>query len=145
VKAFVLALRRSEDDHGPLLNLFSILTILTVATEMNREPQWMTLPPTPVLPSASGSGYAPVNGIKIWYAMFGRCEPVILFHGGLANSNYRGNQVPVLAKDYQVIVMDSRGHGRSSRNEKPFGYELIQCALLARDFPMRFRNSLLKY
>jgi prephenate dehydratase len=48
-KAFVLALRRSEDDHGPLLNLFSILTILTVETEMNREPQWMTLPPTPVL------------------------------------------------------------------------------------------------
>ena len=35
-KAFVLALRRSEDDHGPLLNLFSILTILTVETELSR-------------------------------------------------------------------------------------------------------------
>jgi pimeloyl-ACP methyl ester carboxylesterase len=85
---------------------------------MNREPQWLTLPPTPVLPGTNGNGYAPVNGIEIRYAMFGRGEPVILLHGGLANSNYWGNQVPVLAKDYQVIVIDSRVHGRSSRNEK---------------------------
>ena len=105
--------------------LFTILTILIVATEVNAEPQWMTLPPTPVLPDADRSGYAPINGIKIWYAMFGRGEPVILLHGGLANSNYWGNQVPVLAKYYQVIVMDSRGHGRSSRDQQPFGYELM--------------------
>lgn len=104
--------------------LFSVLTI-TIATEVNAEPQWLTLPPTPVLPNADRSGYAPVNGIKIWYAVFGRGEPVILLHGGLANSNYWGNQVPVLSKYYQVIVMDSRGHGRSSRNEQPFGYELM--------------------
>jgi hypothetical protein len=92
---------------------------------MNREPQWLTLPPTPVLPGTNGNGYAPVNGIEIRYAMFGRGEPVILLHGGLANSNYWGNHVPVLAKDYQVIVIDSRVHGRSSRNEKPFAYELM--------------------
>ena len=48
---------------------------------------------------------------------FGNGEPVILLHGGLANSNYWGNQVPALAKHYRVIVMDSRGHGRSTRNE----------------------------
>jgi pimeloyl-ACP methyl ester carboxylesterase len=105
--------------------LFGILTILDVVTRVNGEPQWMTLPPTPVLPNADRSGYAPVNGIKIWYAVFGQGEPVILLHGGLANSNYWGNQVPVLAKYYQVIVMDSRGHGRSSRDQQPFGYELM--------------------
>ena len=47
----------------------------------------------PSLPKPVQSGYAPVNGIKIWYATFGRGEPVILLHGGLANSNYWGNQV----------------------------------------------------
>jgi pimeloyl-ACP methyl ester carboxylesterase len=75
------------------------------------------MPPTPMLPDADRSGYAPINGIRIWYAVFGRGEPVILLHGGFANSNYWGNQIPVLAKYHQVIVMDSRGHGRSSRNE----------------------------
>jgi alpha-beta hydrolase superfamily lysophospholipase len=80
------------------------------------QPQWLTLPPTPSLPPALHSGTAPVNGIKIWYAEFGQGEPVILLHGGLANSNYWGLQVPVLAAKYRVIVMDSRGHGRSTRN-----------------------------
>ena len=87
--------------------------------------QWMTLPPTPTLPTATESGYAPVNGVKIWYAVFGAGEPVILLHGGLGNSNYWGNQVPELAKHYKVIVMDSRGHGRSTRNEEPYGYDLM--------------------
>ena len=105
--------------------LFSLLTILTIATKVNAEPQWMTLPPTPLLPKTDRTGFAPVNGIKIWYAVFGRGEPVILLHGGLVNSNYWGNQVPVLAKHYQVIVIDSRGHGRSSRDEHPLGYELM--------------------
>ena len=50
---------------------------------------------------------------------------MILLHGGLANSNYWGEQVPALAAHYRVIVMDSRGHGRSTRNAQPFGYDLM--------------------
>jgi pimeloyl-ACP methyl ester carboxylesterase len=111
------------------LNLALVLAVSLVAGAARAEPQWLTLPPTPTLPKPDESGLAPVNGIKIWYATFGRGEPgadpVILLHGGLANSNYWGHQVPVLAARYRVIVMDSRGHGRSSRDERPFGYELM--------------------
>ena len=88
-------------------------------------PRWMTLPPTPTLPPAESSGHAPVNGISIWYATFGSGPPVILLHGGLANSNYWGNQVPALARTHRVIVMDSRGHGRSTRDSQPYGYTLM--------------------
>jgi pimeloyl-ACP methyl ester carboxylesterase len=95
------------------------------------EPQWLTLPPTPSLPPAAKSGYAPVNGIKIWYAAFGAGAPVILLHGGLANSNYWGKLVPALAPHYRVIVMDSRGHGRSSRDDKPYGYDLMASDVVA--------------
>ncbi len=104
---------------------FSLLTILCAATPSPAQPRWRTLPPTPVLPKAERSGYAPVNGIRIWYAVFGHGEPVILLHGGLANSNYWGLQVPVLAAHYTTIVMDSRGHGRSTRDRRPFGYDLM--------------------
>jgi pimeloyl-ACP methyl ester carboxylesterase len=99
--------------------------LILVATTAHAEPQWMTLPPTPSLPQAAQSGYAPVNGIKIWYATFGRGEPVILLHGGLANANYWGSQVRALQSHYRVIVMDSRGHGRSTRDDKPYGYDLM--------------------
>ena len=101
------------------------LAMLTATPAIAGRP-WLTLPSTPTLPKADASGYAPVNGIKIWYAEFGAGEPVLLVHGGLANSNYWGNQVRALvAAHYRVIVMDSRGHGRSSRNAQPFGYDLM--------------------
>ena len=111
--------------------LLFLAAILVTAAAARAEPQWLVLPPTPGLPQAEESGLAPVNGIKIWYATFGRGEPVILLHGGLANSNYWGRQVPALAEKYRVIVMDSRGHGRSLRDGKPYGYELMASDVLA--------------
>lgn len=113
-----------------LARLACLLSVLSVALPAGGEPQWQTLPPTPRLPEAARSGYAPVNGVQIWYAVFGHGEPVILLHGGLANANYWGKQVPVLARRYQVIVMDSRGHGRSTRNQQPFGYDLMASDVL---------------
>lgn len=101
------------------------------AAAARAEPQWLMLPPTPTLPPPATSGLAPVNGIKIWYATFGSGPPVILLHGGLANANYWGKLVPVLAEHYRVVVMDSRGHGRSSRDSRPYGYDLMASDVLA--------------
>ena len=107
------------------------LALLMAAPASAAEP-WLTLPPTPTLPKADVSGYAPVNGIRIWYAEFGSGEPVLFVHGGLANANYFGNQVRALiAEHYKVIVMDSRGHGRSSRNAESYGYDLMSSDVLA--------------
>jgi pimeloyl-ACP methyl ester carboxylesterase len=112
--------------------LLSLTSLLILFGGMARaEPQWLNLPPTPSLPSSANSGYTQTNGAKIWYAVFGQGQPVVLLHGGLANSNYWGNLVPALVKDYQVIVIDSRGHGRSSRNSEPIGYDLMASDVLA--------------
>jgi pimeloyl-ACP methyl ester carboxylesterase len=101
------------------------LGLIAASASAQPVPRWMTLPPTPTLPTPQTSGHAAVNGISIWYATFGSGPPVILLHGGLANSNYWGNQVPALAESHRVIVMDSRGHGRSTRNAQPYGYALM--------------------
>ncbi len=106
-------------------NLFAALVVMVSINAAHAAPRWLSLPPTPTLPKAAQSGLAPVNGIKVWYAMFGRGEPVLLLHGGLANANYWGHQVRALQRHYQVIVMESRGHGRSSRNQEPYGYDLM--------------------
>jgi len=80
-----------------VIRRFAFSLWLLVAMGMTAAgPRWLSLPPTPTLPRAESSGYAPVNGIRIWYALFGRGSPVILLHGGLANSNYWGYQVPAL-------------------------------------------------
>lgn len=118
-----------------LMRVVSVLSrvsaLLGMAALARAEPLWLTLPPTPELPQAEQSGLVPVNGIKIWHAVFGRGEPVILLHGGLANASYWGHQVPVLAKTYRVIVMDSRGHGRSTRGTEPLGYSLMASDVIA--------------
>jgi pimeloyl-ACP methyl ester carboxylesterase len=107
-----------------------VFMLMFCGTAAHAAPQWLTLPPMPALPSAGESGYVPVNGIRIWYAKFGSGSPVILLHGGLANSNYWGKLIPALSPHYRVIVMDSRGHGRSTRNAQPYGYDLMASDVL---------------
>jgi len=93
---------------------------------------WQTLPQTPPLPSAVKSGYASVNGIRMFYAVFGHGSPVLLLHGGLGNSNYWGDVIPILVRShFKVIVADSRGHGRSTRSAEPYSYELMASDVLA--------------
>jgi pimeloyl-ACP methyl ester carboxylesterase len=106
------------------LALFFTL-FLFAFTAARAEPQWLTLPATPTLPDGGKTGLAPVNGIKLWYGEYGHGAPVILVHGGLANANYWGLLVRALAPHYRVIVMDSRGHGRSTRDARPYGYDLM--------------------
>ncbi len=87
--------------------------------------RWNTLPPLPPMPPAERSGFAPVNGIKMYYAIYGKGDPILLIHGGLANSDYWANQVAALSKTHEVIVADSRGHGRSSWTSEPISYDLM--------------------
>jgi pimeloyl-ACP methyl ester carboxylesterase len=93
--------------------------------------QWEQLPPTPDLPKPNRSGIAAVNGVRIWYAVFGQGSPVIMVHGGAGSSKYWGLQIPVLARQFEVIVLDNRGHGRSTRNSEPITYHLMASDVLA--------------
>jgi pimeloyl-ACP methyl ester carboxylesterase len=87
--------------------------------------RWLTLPPTPAPVAGEVTGRADVNGIRLYYATIGHGSPVVLLHGGLSNSDYLGNQVRALMKHHKVVIVDSRGHGRSSRDTRPFGYDLM--------------------
>jgi pimeloyl-ACP methyl ester carboxylesterase len=87
--------------------------------------RWEMLPPTPAPIPAAQSGHASINGISVYYAVYGNGPPVILLHGGLANADYWGNQIKALMPRRTVIVMDSRGHGRSTRDARPYGYDLM--------------------
>jgi len=104
--------------------LLAILLLIPIHAAIATE-RWETLPPTPAPIAGETSGYAAVDGIKLYYAKTGHGSPVVLLHGGLANSDYWGNQVKALAPHHTVIVVDSRGHGRSTRDARPYGYDLM--------------------
>jgi pimeloyl-ACP methyl ester carboxylesterase len=123
--------QRRRTEHRVRRSFLLLMLAVASAVQSWAVSPWMILPPTPALPGAERSGFAPVNGVRLWYAEFGQGPPVILLHGGLANSNYWGLQVRALAPTYHVIVLDSRGHGRSSRNGVPIGYDAMASDVLA--------------
>jgi len=86
----------------------------------------------PPLPAADEQGYVEHEGVRIWYAGYGSGSPVILLHGGNGHSGNWGYQVPALVENgYRTVVIDSRGHGRSTRDGRPFTYELMASDVLA--------------
>jgi pimeloyl-ACP methyl ester carboxylesterase len=96
------------------------------------EPRRRTLPSPAPLPPHAANGYVAHDGARLYYATFGAGPPVVLLHDGLASGAYWGNQVrPLTAGHHQVILIDSRGHGRSTRDGRPFTYELMASDVIA--------------
>ncbi|MEZ5776734.1 MAG: alpha/beta fold hydrolase [Paracoccaceae bacterium] len=107
------------------------LALLMFVNPCFAQDRWMSIPHPAAMPEPVASGMAPVNGIEMYYATYGSGDPVLLIHGGLGNADIWAAQVADLMKDHLVIVADSRGHGRSTRNEEPFGYDLMASDYLA--------------
>jgi pimeloyl-ACP methyl ester carboxylesterase len=71
------------------------------------------------------------KGVKIHYVVEGRGEPVVLIHGYAANIQFQWVMpgiLQALAKNYQVIALDLRGHGRSGKPHDPrkYGLEVVE-------------------
>lgn len=84
------------------------------------------------LPAADAQGYVAHDGARIWYSSYGSGPTVILLHGGLGHGGNWGAQLPALrAARYRVLLIDSRGHGRSTRDGRPYTYELMASDVVA--------------
>ena len=65
---------------------------------------------------------ADINGIKIYYEIYGKGEPLLLIHGNGQNIAEMHNQISYFANKNKVIVVDSRGHGKSGLGEGRLTY-----------------------
>ncbi len=70
------------------------------------------------------NGYAELNGIKLYYEIYGEGKPVVLIHGGgsTIETNY-GKIIPFLAKNRQIIAVELQAHGRTADRDKPLSFE----------------------
>jgi pimeloyl-ACP methyl ester carboxylesterase len=75
------------------------------------------------------SGYAPVNGIKVYYEVYGEGKPIVLLHGAFWNIQMNwGQLIPELSKTRKVIAIELQGHGHT-----PFSDRKLDFATLASD------------
>ena len=66
----------------------------------------------------TNSGYADVNGIKLFHEIYGEGEPLVLIHGGLTTIDEMQGWVAPLAKTRRVIAVEMQGHGRTADTDR---------------------------
>lgn len=71
------------------------------------------------------SGYAEVNGIKLYHEIYGAGERLVLMHGGLTTIGEMQGWVQPLAKTRQVIAAEMQGHGRTADTDRPMRFETL--------------------
>jgi pimeloyl-ACP methyl ester carboxylesterase len=67
-------------------------------------------------------GYADVNGIRLYYEIYGHGEPLVLIHGGLTTISQMQRWVQPLAKRWQVIAVEMQGHGRTADTDRQMSF-----------------------
>lgn len=110
-----------------------VLALGAVASAADK-PRWQTCPLPPAMPESSTHGTVASDGAQIYYATYGdpTGAPVILLHGGLGNSDHWANQLPALVDaKLQIIAIDSRGQGRSTRTRAAVTYDTMAKDVLA--------------
>jgi pimeloyl-ACP methyl ester carboxylesterase len=71
------------------------------------------------------TGYAPVNGLSMYYEIHGQGFPLLLLHGAYMTVDLMGPVVPGLAKSRQVIAVELQGHGHTGDVDRPITYEQL--------------------
>lgn len=73
----------------------------------------------------AAGNYIDVNGIKIYYEIYGEGEPILLLHGNGGSIENFVYQIPELSKHFKVIAVDSRAQGRTTDSDSEITYALM--------------------
>jgi pimeloyl-ACP methyl ester carboxylesterase len=98
--------------------IFSLLLIINMLSTLNSDAQ------QPLTPASSG--YAAVNGSKVYYEMYGAGDPIVLLHGAYMTINSNWSElIPVLSKTRKVIALELDGHGHTPLSQRPYSYQTL--------------------
>ena len=71
------------------------------------------------------TGYAPVNGLKLYYEIRGSGEPLLLLHGGVVGISMFGPNLDALSQKEKVVAVELQGHGHTADVDRPLSYEAL--------------------
>lgn len=74
--------------------------------------------------AAPQTGYAPVDGLNMYYELHGTGKPLVVLHGAFMSTTSMSGLITSLAQTRQVIAVDAQGHGRTAdRADRPLTFE----------------------
>ena len=92
-------------------SVFLLLTFLAISSIVNAQQKPAT-------------GYAPINGLKMYYEIHGSGEPLVLLHGAfMAITDDWRQWINELAKTHKVIAVEMQGHGRTADIQRDVTYD----------------------
>lgn len=101
-----------------MLNTFRTLALLLITTTMaNAQVSYGN--------NKAAGHYLDTRGIKLYYETYGQGEPLILLHINGGSMKLFENQIPFFAKNYKVIAVDSRAHGKSIDTKDSLTFEMM--------------------
>jgi pimeloyl-ACP methyl ester carboxylesterase len=71
------------------------------------------------------TGYAPVNGLEMYYEIHGTGQPLVVLHGAYMTIGLLGKLIPGLAARRQIIAVEFQGHGHTADIDRPLTYEQL--------------------
>lgn len=99
----------------------SILAVLLVVSMLTELKSYAQQPLTP-----ASSGYAPVNGAKVYYEVYGAGDPIVLLHGAFMTINSNWSElIPILSKTRKVIALELDGHGHTPLSQRPLNHQTM--------------------
>lgn len=100
---------------GNLLRSVLLIAILFAAYSSNAQQM-----------KPSSSGYAPANGTKVYYEVYGEGRPLVLLHGAFMtiNTNW-GELIPELSKTRKVIAIELQGHGHTPYSDRKLSHATL--------------------
>ena len=69
--------------------------------------------------------YLSTRGIRLYYEIYGKGDPVLLLHGNGGSIASMGGQIPFFSAQYEVIAVDTRAHGKSKDPGDSLSFEMI--------------------
>ena len=107
-------------------SIFIHLLVLVILSCNNSEQKTMDSQPATVNSTQKEfeSGYAPVNGLKMYYEIHGEGMPLVLIHGGGSTIQTSfGKILPLLALHYKVIAVELQAHGHTNDRDSAESFE----------------------
>src|SRR5215831_11624420 len=75
--------------------------------------------------TSAQTGYAPVNGLKMYYEIHGTGQPLVVLHGSFMTIELMGTLIPAFAQSRQVVAVEFQAHGHTADIDRPITYEQL--------------------